>query len=125
MNREDKKTKLSVSSRGGVEQTRLKAKDTKKSKAKDSPSKNKHSRGQEQEFRGRGQAPRTQTQVFSKIYIYLQKHFQAIPKQRSSKKFFRRSQKKGLQKNLSTNLQNLTIQKNSIFEPRTGQFLRT
>ena len=59
----------SMKTRGGVEDTRLKAKDTKnfEAKAKNRPS--------------RGQALRTQTQVFSK-------------KRRSSKFFFRRSQKK-------------------------------
>ena len=57
-----------MKTRGGVEDTRLKAKDTKNfdAKAKNRPS--------------RGQGPRTQTQVFSK--------------KRSSKFFFRRSQKK-------------------------------
>ena len=38
-----------VSARGGVEDTRLEAKDTKKSEAKDSPSEDRHSRGQGQE----------------------------------------------------------------------------
>ena len=58
-----------MKTRGGVEDTRLKAKDTKnfEAKAKNRPA--------------RGQGPRTQTQVFSK-------------KKRSSKFFFRRSQKK-------------------------------
>ena len=58
-----------MKTRGGVKDTRLKAKDTKnfEAKAKNRPS--------------RGQGPRTQTQVFSK-------------KKRSSKFFFRRSQKK-------------------------------
>ena len=38
-----------MSGRGGVEDTRLEAKDTKKSEAKDSPSEDRHSRGQGQE----------------------------------------------------------------------------
>ena len=38
-----------MSSRGGVEDTRLEAKDTKKSEAKESPSEDRASRGQEQE----------------------------------------------------------------------------
>ena len=57
-----------IASRGGVEDTRLEA------KAKDT-----------KKFRGQGQGPTTQTQVFCK-------------KKGSSNFFFRRSQKKGLQK---------------------------
>ena len=97
-----------VSSRGGVEDTRLmaKAKGTKKSeaKAKDSPSEDRPSWGQ---------GPRTQAQVFSK-------------KERSSKKFFRRSPKKRSSKFFSGNLQNFNNSKNAaVLEPTTGQFSRT
>ena len=80
-----------VLTRGGVENTRLEAKDTKKSeakdtkkseaKAKDSPSEDKPSRGQ---------GPRTQDQGFSKKKFF-KNFFQAISKKKSSKIFFRRS----------------------------------
>ena len=67
---------MSLETRGGVEATRLKAKDTKKSeaKAKESPSEDRHSRGQGQEY-ARGQGPRTQTQGFFKKKIF-KKFFQ-------------------------------------------------
>ena len=75
--------------RGEVEDTRLEAKDTKKSEAKASPSEDRLSRGQEQECA----RPRTQAQVFSKKKD-LQKSFQAISsKKRLLKFFFRRSTK--------------------------------
>ena len=48
-----------LQARGGVEDTRLEAKDTKKSEAKDSFSEDTPSRGQ-------GQGPKTQPQMFSK-----------------------------------------------------------
>ena len=90
----------SIISRGGVEDTRLEAKDKKKSeaKAKDSLSDDRHSRGQGQECsRPR---PRTQAQVLSK------------KKKRSSQKFFRRSpQKKFFQKIFQALHKILTIQK--------------
>ena len=54
-----KKKKESMINRGGVEDTRLEAKDTKKSEAKDSLFEDRPSRGQ-------SQGPRTQPQVFSK-----------------------------------------------------------
>ena len=72
----------SMKTRGGVEDTRLKAKDTKDFEAK---AKNRSSRGQ---------GPRTQTQVFSKKKG-LQNFFQAISK-KSLQNFF--SGEKGLQK---------------------------
>ena len=105
-----------LSSRGGVEDTRLeaKAKDTKKSEAKDSFSEDRHSRGQGQEC----SRPRTKDtsasalqkkkkNVFTKI-------FQAIStKIRFPKKF-------------SSASQNFNNSKNSaVLEPRTGQILRT
>ena len=101
--------------RGGVEDTRLEAKDTKKSeaKAKDSLSEDGHSRGQGRNARGQG--PRTQAQlqkkkkkkVFTKI-------FQAI------------STKNRFPKNFSSAPQNFNIPKNSaVLDPRTGQFSRT
>ena len=61
--------------RGGVEDTRLEAKDTKKSKVKtkDSPSEDRPSRGQ-------GQGPSTQAQVLSKKKDVFKKFFQAFSK---------------------------------------------
>ena len=69
--------------RGGVEDTRLEAKDTKKSEAKpkDSLSEDRHSRGQGQEC----SRPRPRTKDTSAS---------ALQKERSSQKFFRRSPKK-------------------------------
>ena len=106
-------------SRGGDEDIRLKAKDQKKFEAKNNPSEDRFSRGQEQECL----RSRTQAQVFSK---------------RSSKFFFRRSPKKGLQKFFqaiskkkvfknffSGDLQNFNNSKNSaVLEPKTRQLPR-
>ena len=131
--------------RGGVENTRLEAKDTKKNeaKAKNSLSEDRHSRGEGQECsrprtgmieakdrnaRCQGQGPWTQAQVLSKT------------KKRSSQKFFKRSPKKKVftnifqaistktrfPKNFSSAPQNFNNSKNTaVLEPRTGQFLRT
>ena len=67
--------------RGGVEDTKLEAKDTKKSqaKAKDSASENRPSRGQ---------GPRLPAQVFSKIKKGLQNNFSGDLQKRPSKIFF-------------------------------------
>ena len=87
--------------RDGVEDTRLEAKDTKKSEAKDSPTEDRPSRGEGQKC----SRPRTQAQVLSKkkglhkIFSGdLQKEkvftkiFQAQSRKKTfSKKFFRRS----------------------------------
>ena len=72
--------------RGGVEDTKLEAKDTKKSqaKAKDSASENRPSRGQ---------GPRLPAQVFSKIKKVFKIIFRAISKKGLQKFFFRRSTK--------------------------------
>ena len=91
--------------RGGVEDTRLEAKDTKKSEAKDSLSEDRHSRGQDQGHK-RKCSPKKK-KVFTKI-------FQAI------------STKKRFPKNFSSSPQNFNNSKNSaVLEPRTGQFSRT
>ena len=89
---------MRVKARSGVEDTRLEAKDTKKSEAKDSLSEDRHSRGQGQECsRPR---PRTQTQVLSK------------KKRRSSQKFFTRSPQKNVFQTIFQALHRiLTIQK--------------
>ena len=57
----------------------------------------------------------------------LQNFFLAISKKRSSKIFFRQSQKKnGQEKNFPADLQNFNHSKNSaVLEPRTKQFLKT
>ena len=117
--------------RGGVEDTRLEAKDTKKSeaKAKDSLSEDRHSRGQGQEC----SRPRTKDTSASAL--------QKNKKKRSSQKFVRRSPekkkvftkifqaistKKRFPKNFSSVPQNFNNSKNSVvLEPRTGQFSRT
>ena len=107
--------KLAVAARGGVEDTRLEAKDTKKIRGQ----------GQGQPFRGQTLSrprPRTQAQVLSK------------EKKRSSQKFFRRSPKKKkvftkiqrFPNNFSSASQNFNNSKNSaVLEPRTGQFSGT
>ena len=121
----------SMKTRGGVEDTRLKAKDTKnfEAKAKNRPS--------------RGQGPRTQTQVFSKKKG-LQNFFSGDLK-KSLQKFF--SGEKGLQKiSFRRSLLEETKKKvfadfpqgfwrfptkfqrfknSAVLEPRTGQFSRT
>ena len=122
---------LCVSTRGGVEDTRLEAKDTKKSEAKaeDSLSEDRHSRGQGQEC----SRPRPRTKDTSASALQKEK--------RSSQKFIRRSQKKKkvftkifqaistkkrFPKNFSSASQNFSNSKNSaVLEPRTGQFSRT
>ena len=80
-------------SRGGVENKKLKAKDSKKFEAKD---KDKPSRGQ-------SRGPRTQTQVFSKIKKNFEKKFLGDLKKKVFKNFFsgdlylRRPKKRSLQ----------------------------
>ena len=64
-----KEGRASIFNRGGVEDTRLKA------KAKDSLSEDRHSRGQGQEC----SRPRTQAQVLSKKKKGLQKNFSSDP----------------------------------------------
>ena len=93
---------LVVRVRGGVEDTRLEAKDTKKSeaKAKDSLSEDRHSQGQ---------GPRTQAQVHSKKKKKkgLHKNFSG-----ASQKFFRRSPRKNVFQKIFQALHKiLTIQK--------------
>ena len=80
--------------RGGVEDTRLEAKDTKKSEAKDSLSEDRHSRGQGQECSRprtkdtkRKRSPKKKKKVFTKIFQAISKN----EKKRSSQKFFKRS----------------------------------
>ena len=96
--------------RGVVEDTRLEAKDTKKSEAKpkDSLSEDRHFRGQGQEC----SRPRTQAQVLSKKKG-LHKNFSGdLKKKRSSQKFFKRSQRKNVfQKIFQTLHKILPIQK--------------
>ena len=91
---------FTVITRGGVEDTRLEAKDTKKirGQGQGSLSEDRHSRGQGQEC----SRPRTQAQVLSKIKN----------KKRSSQKFFKRSpQKNVFQKIFQALHKILTIQK--------------
>ena len=125
-----------ITSRGGVEDTRLeaKAKDTKKI------------RGQGQPFRGQTLSrPRTgmleakakdqghKAQVLSKKKKKkgLHKNFSGDLQKKKKKKVFTKifqaiSTKKRFPKNFSTAPQNFNFPKNSaVLEPRTGQFSRT
>ena len=71
-------TRLPLFTRGGVEDTRLEAKDTKKSEAKDSLSEDRPSRGQEQECsRPRPRTKDAAASVFKKRKVF-KKVFQAI-----------------------------------------------
>ena len=129
-----------LSSRGGVEDTRLEA----KAKAKDT--KKIRGQGQGQPFRGQTLSrPRTgmleakakdqghKAQVLSKKKKKRssQKFFRRFPKKKKKKKVFTKifqaiSTKKRFPKNFSTAPQNFNIPKNSaVLEPRTGQFSRT
>ena len=100
--------------RGGVEDTRLEAKDTKKSKAKDSLSEDRHSRGQGQECsRPRPRTKDTSARALQKKKRSLQKFSSDLHKKAFSKKFFKRSTKFNNSKNTA------------VLEPRTGQFSRT
>ena len=91
---------FNVLSRGGVEDTRLEAKDTKKSeaKAKDSLSEDRHSRGQGQEC----SRPRTKDTSASALQKKksLHKNFSGDlkKKKRSSQKFFKQSPQKTFSK---------------------------
>ena len=81
---------MGVSNRGGVEDTRLEAKDTKKSEAK----------AKDRNARGQGQGPRTQAQVLSKKKKKgLHKNFLGDLQKKKKKK-----KKKGLHKNFSSDL---------------------
>ena len=125
---------ISTGSRGGVEDTRLEAKDTKKIRGQ----------GQGQPFRGQTLSrPRTgmleakandqghKAQVLSKKKKkkVFTKIFQAISKKKKkvfTKIFQAISTKKRFPKNFSTTPQNFNFPKNSaVLEPRTGQFSRT
>ena len=102
--------------RGGVEDTRLEAKDTKNSetKAKDCLSEDRTSRGQGRKCsRPRPRTKDTSASALQKKKVFT-KIFQAI------------STKKRFPKYFSSAPQNFNNSKNSaLFEPRTGQFLRT
>ena len=109
--------------KSGVEDTRPKAKDTK------------NIRGQRQPFRGETLSrAKTQAQVFSKeIIIRSLKIFFTRLTKRSSKVFFRWSQKNKIKKSpknklfyKKNDLQNFKDSKNTdVLELRTGQFSRT
>ena len=138
---EDARTQNCDRSRGGVEDTRLEAKDTKKIRGQ--------GQGQGQPFRGQTLSrPRTgmleakakdqghKAQVLSKKKKkkVFTKIFQAISKKKKKKKkkkvftkiFQAISTKKRFPKNFSSVPQNFNIPKNSaVLEPRTGQFSRT
>ena len=93
---------IKSSTRGGVEDTRIEAKDIKKSKAKakDSLSEDRHSRGQGQECsRPRPRTKDTSVRALQKKKKVFTKIFQAI------------SKKKGLHKNFSGDLHKKTFSK--------------
>ena len=111
-----KKIKLSLSclpiSKGGVEDTRL--------EAKDSPSEDRYSGGQE------CSRPRAKDAGACFPKKDLQNFFQAISKKKVFKNFSGDLQKKRCRKKILADLQNFNHSKNSaVLEPRTGQFLRT
>ena len=98
--------------RGGVEGTRLEAKDTK------------IIRGQRQPFRGQTLSrTRTQAQVFSKKKIIIIRSSKFVFQVFSNKQNQKISKKNFLQKN---DLQNFKDSKNTaVLEPRAGQYSRT
>ena len=108
-----------VTSRGGVEDTRLEA------KAKDSLSEDRHSRGQGQECL----RPRPRTKDTSASALQNHKNFLGDLKKKKkvfTKIFLAISTKKRFPKNFSSASENFSNSKNSaVLEPRTGQFLRT
>ena len=111
-----------VITRGGVEDKRLEAKDTKNPRPRTAPPRTDTLEAKDRNARGQGHKHK-----FSPQKKDLQKFFSGdLQKKRSSKNFFRRSLKNGLEKIFSANLQNFNHSKNSaVLEPRKGQFLRT
>ena len=133
---------LTLSIRGGVEDTRLEA----KAKAKDTKKIRGQGQGQGQPFRGQTLSrPRTgmleakakdqghKAQVLSKKKKkkVFTKIFQAISKKKKKKKVFTKIfqavfTEKRFPENFSSAPQNFNIPKNrAVLEPRTGQFSRT
>ena len=119
-------------SRGGVEDTRLEAKDTKKIRgqgAKDSFSEDRHSRGQGQECsRPR---PRTKDMLSKKKKKGLHKNFSGDLQKKKNNKGLHKNFSEISSKNVFQTIfqalhKILNIPKNSaVLEPRTGQFSRT
>ena len=114
-----------VLSRGGVEDTMLEAKDTKKSevKAKDSPTEDRPSRGQGQEC----SRPRTGMLEAKAKHQEHKRNCSPKKKERSSQKIFQLIfRKKRFPKNFSGAPQTFNNSKNSaVLEPRIWHFLRT
>ena len=121
---------VSLVHRGGVEDTRLEAKDTKKSEAKDSLIEDRHSWGQGQEC-SRPRTKDTSASALQKKKKGLHKNFLGILQKKKKKKVFtkifqRIPTKKRFPKNFSSTPWNFNNSKNSaVLEPRTGQFSRT
>ena len=113
--------------RGGVEDTRLEAKDTKNPRPRPRPRtvlpRTNLLEAKDKNARGQGQGPRTQAQVLSKKKKNVfRKIFQAI----SKKKFSGDLQKPVFQKIFSGALQTFNYSKNTaVLGPRTRQFSRT
>ena len=117
------KNYLIIIHRGGVEDTRLEAKDTKKIRGQ----------GQRQSFRGQTLSrPRTKDTSTSALQKKkgLHKKFSGDLRKQNKKVFTKIFQaistEKRFQKNFSSAPQNFNNSKNSaVLEPRTGQFSRT
>ena len=111
--------------RGGVEDTRLEAKDTKKSEAKDSLSEDRHSLGQGQECSR--PTPRTKDTSASALQNKkkgLHKNFSGDlqkKKQRSSQKFFKRSSQKNVFQKLFQALHKILTIQNIVLSSSRGQ----
>ena len=86
---------LNIFARGGVENTRLEAKDTqKKIRGQGQPFREQTLDLKDRNARGQDQGPRTQAQVLSKKKKGLHKNFSGdLHKKTFSKKFFKRSTK--------------------------------
>ena len=101
--------------RGGVEDTRLEAKDTK----------NIRGQGQGQPFRGQTLSRSRTEMLEAKAKDQGHKRKCSPKKKRSSQKFFKRSPQENVFQKIFPS-QNFNNSKNSaVLEPRTGQFSRT
>ena len=125
---------LVLSIRGGVEDTRLEAKDTKKkSEVKDSLSEDRHSRGQGQESsRPRPRTKGTSASALQTKKKGLHKNFLGdLQKKKKKKQVFTKifqaiSTKKRFPKKFSSAPRHFNNLKNTaVLEPRKGQFSRT
>ena len=119
---------MTLLNRGGVEDTRLEAKDTKKSEAKDSLSEDRHSRGQGQECsrpRLRTKDTKRKCSPKKKRKRYSQKFFRRSPnkkkKKRSSQKFFKRSPLKNVFQKIFQALHKILTYQKIVLSSSRGQ----